>query len=203
MAKISKLKREPKEQISEFATRVNQTYNTLQRLHPTNDYPNEVKQSDSIRKLLEVLPVPDRKWITISDPANNTYWDVLRQILEYVENETNLKLTIEDIERETKIKPGTVEVNISQGTTGKKSAEVNTVAAGKGQVPKSSNNQGGKQFNSNANKQYHFCKNKEHIQSECRKKKWAEANKSKPKPDNYQKSYNNDNNFEYNPNPLS
>ena len=84
MNKIPKLKREKQEQICEYATRVNQTYNTLQRLHPTNNYPNEVKQSDSIRKLLEVLPVPDRKWITISDPVNNTYWEVLRQILEYV-----------------------------------------------------------------------------------------------------------------------
>ena len=124
--------------------------------------------------------MPDRKWIKISDPVENTYWEVLKQILTYVENETNLKLTIEDIEWESKTNPGTVEVNISQDTTGKKSAEVNTVAAGKGAVPKSSNNQGGKQFNSNANKQCHFCKNKGHIQSECREKKWAEANKSKP-----------------------
>ena len=63
-----------------------------------------------------------------------------------------------------------MEVNISQDTTGKKSAGVNTVAAGKGAVPKSSTNQGGKQSNSNATKQCHFCKIKGHIQSECRKK---------------------------------
>ena len=144
--------------------------------------------------------MPDRKWIKISDPVTNTYWEVLKQILTYVENETNLKLTIEDIEKETKTKPGTVEVNISQDTTGKKSAEVNTVAAGKGAVPKSSNNQGGKQSNSNATKQCHFCKIEGHIQSECRKKKWVEVNKSKSKPNSYQKSYSNDSNFRYNPN---
>ena len=45
MNKIPKLKREKQEQICEFATRVNQFYNTLQRLHPTNDYKDEVKKS--------------------------------------------------------------------------------------------------------------------------------------------------------------
>ena len=199
MNKIPKLKREEQEQICEYATRVNQIYNTLQRLHPTNTYPDEVKQSDSIRKLLEVLPQSDRKWIKISDPVANTFWDVLRQILEYVEVETNLKLTIEDIERETKLKPGAVEVNNSQDTTGKKSADVNTVFSGKGAIPKSSK-QGGKQSSSNSTKQCHYCKIKGHIQSECRKKKYAEANKSVSKPDSYQKSYSNDSSFKFSPN---
>ena len=132
------------------------------------------------------------------------HWNVLRQILEYVEEETNLKLTIEDIERETKIKPGAVEVNNSQDTTGKKSADVNTVSSGKGAIPKSSK-QGGKQSSSNSTKQCHYCKIKGHIQSECRKKKWAEANKTNPKSDNHQnnKSYNSDSNFKYNPSPQS
>ena len=84
MGKIPHLKREPKEQISQYATRLVQTYNTLQRLHPSGDYPESVKQSDSIRKLLEVLPVQDRKWIKINDPAVNTFWEVLKQILTYV-----------------------------------------------------------------------------------------------------------------------
>ena len=72
-------------------------------------------------------------------------------------------------------------------------------------LSKASNNQGSKQFPCNANKQCHFCKNKGHIQSECRKKKWAEANKIKPKSDNYQnnKSYNIDSNSKYNTSPQS
>ena len=133
-----------------------QTFNTLQRLHPTNTNPDSVKQSDSIRKLLEVLPVADRKWIKIENPAVNTYWEVLKQILTYVEKEPNLKLTIEDIERENKPKAGTIEVNLVHESSGGKSAEVNSVAASKGQTPKSSNNQGGKQNSDNANKQCHF-----------------------------------------------
>ena len=63
MAKVPFLKREQKEQISQFATRIVKMYDTLQRLHPSGNYHDKVKQSDSIRKLLEVLPLPDRKWI--------------------------------------------------------------------------------------------------------------------------------------------
>ena len=186
MAKIPNLKREPKEQISQYATRIVQIYNTLQRLHPANAYPDEVKQSDSIRKLLEVLPVQDRKWIKIDNPVTNTFWNVLKQILTYVEIETSLKLTIEDIDKEQKPKSGTIEVNISQDTTGKKSAEVNSMASSKGQTTNTGNNQGNKQIsNTNANKQCHYCKNKGHIIAECRKKIWADANNKNPK-DNYQ-----------------
>ena len=85
MSKVPFLKREQKEQISQFATRIVKTYNTLQRLHPSGNYHDKVKQSDSIRKLLEVLPLQDRKWIKISDPATNTFAEVLKQILTYVE----------------------------------------------------------------------------------------------------------------------
>ena len=56
MNKVPKLKREKNEQICEYATRVNQLFNRLQSLHPTGNYPDAVKQSDSVRKLLEVLP---------------------------------------------------------------------------------------------------------------------------------------------------
>ena len=171
MAKVPHLKRESKEQISQYATRLVQIYNPLQILHPSADYPDSVKQSDSIRKLLEVLPVQDRKWIKIDDPNVNTFWEVLKQILTYVEIETSLKLTIEDIDKEQKPKSGTIEVNTTQNTTGKKSAEVNSVASGKGQTTNSGNNQGNKQgSNPNANKQCHYCKNKGHIIAECRKK---------------------------------
>ena len=102
----------------------------------------------------------DRKWIKIDDPNVNTFWNVLKQILTYVEIETSLKLTIEDIDKEQKPKSGTIEVNTTQNTTGKKSAEVNSVASSKGQTTNSGNNQGNKQIsNTNANIQYHYCKN--------------------------------------------
>ena len=102
MSKIAKLKRESNEQISNYATRVLQHFNTLQRLHPSGAaaYPNAVKQSDSIIKLLELLPTADRKWIKTDQPLVNTYYEVLKQILSYVEKEPSLKLTIDDIEKE-------------------------------------------------------------------------------------------------------
>ena len=102
MAKVPFLKREQKEEISQFACRINKMYDTLQRLHPGGNYHDRVKQSDSIRKLLEVLPPPDRKWIKIDNPAVNTIWEVLKQILTYVETETSLKLTQDDIDTENK-----------------------------------------------------------------------------------------------------
>ena len=74
-----------------------QTFNTLQRLHPSGAYPDSVKQSDSIIKLLEVLPMADRKWIKTDNPVVNTYYEFLKQILSYVEKEPSLKLTIDDI----------------------------------------------------------------------------------------------------------
>ena len=90
------------EQISNYANRIHSTYNTLQRLHPAGPaaYPNEVKQSDSILKLLELLPTADRKWIKTSEPAVSTFYNVLKQILEYVEKEPSLKLSIDDIQKE-------------------------------------------------------------------------------------------------------
>ena len=107
-------------------------------------------------------------------------------------------MTIHDIEQETKIKPGAVEVNNSQDTTSKKAADVNTVSSGKGAIPKASK-QGGKQSSSNSTKQCYYCKKNGHIQSQCRKKQFDEANKTVSKSDNYQKSYGNDSSFKYNP----
>ena len=198
------MKREPKEQISELSTRIVQMYNALQRLHPSNAYPEEVKQSDSIRKLLEVLPVQDRKWIKINDPVTNTFWDVLKQILTYVETETSLKLTIEDIDKEQKAKSGTYEVNNTQNASGNNQSQKQSSqqASGNGQSSNSGNNQSNKQkSNPNAGKQCNYCHNKGHIIAECRKKLWAEANNKNSK-NNYQnnKNYNNGNNFKYNPN---
>ena len=193
MAKVPGMKREQKEQISQYATRIVQLFNTLQRLHPSAAYPDEVKQSDSIRKLLEVLPVADRKWIKISNPAVNTFYEVLKQILVYVDTETNLKLTMDDIEKEQKTKAGTYEVNNYQNATGNKQSSQQ--AAGNSQ----SGNTGKKQSsNPNANKTCNYCQNKGHIISECRKKAWAESNNKNSKSQS-NKNYNNGNNFKYNP----
>ena len=173
MAKIPNLKREPKEQISQYATRTVQIYDTLKRLHPANAYPDEVKQSDSIRKLLEVLPVQDRKWIKIDNPVTNTFWDVLKQILTYVETETSLKLTIEDIDKEQKAKSGTYEVNNTQNASGNNQSQKQSSqqASGKGQSANSGNNPSNKQnSNPNAGKQCNYCHNKGHVIAECRKK---------------------------------
>merc|ERR1711895_177594 len=60
---IHKMKRESGEQISNYATRVRKAYNTLQRVHPSRRYSDATKQTDSIIKLLEILPESDRLWI--------------------------------------------------------------------------------------------------------------------------------------------
>ena len=86
-------------------------------------YPNEVKQSDSIIKLLELLPEADRKWIKIDQPHINTFYNVLRQILEYVEKESSLKLSIEAIQKESSTKPGTIEVNQVADSSGGKPSD--------------------------------------------------------------------------------
>ena len=82
---------------------------------------------------------------------------MLKQILSYVEKEPNLKLTIDDIEKEVKTKPGTIEVNLINESSGGKPAD-GTSGAAKGQTQKSSNNQGGKQNSNNSNRQCHYCK---------------------------------------------
>ena len=205
MAKVPFLKREQKEQISQFATRIVKMYDTLQRLHPSGNYHDKVKQSDSIRKLLEVLPLPDRKWIKISDPVANTFWEVLKQILTYVETETSLKLTQEDIDREQKVKSGTYEVNNTQASGSSKQPQNQPTqqVASNEQSSGKANNQGNKQnSNPNAGKTCNYCHNLNHVMSECRKKQYAESNSKNNQ--NEQQSgyeshteYNNDNNFKY------
>ena len=138
------MKREGGEQISNYANRIYKTYNTLQRLHPAGGragYSDATKQSDSILKLLDLLPESDRKWIRTSDPRVNTFFDVLKQILEYVEKESNLKLSIDAIQKETSKKPGTVEVNQVMDSSGGKPPD----GSGKSQSYKSSGNHGRKQ----------------------------------------------------------
>ena len=53
-----------------------------------------------------------------ADPLVNTFWEVLRQILTYVEIETSLKLTMEDIDKEQKAKSETMDVNNTQNVAG-------------------------------------------------------------------------------------
>ena len=123
-------------------------------------------------KLLEVLPVQDRKWIKIDNPVTNTFWDVLKQILTYVETETSLKLTIEDIDKEQKAKSGTYEVNNTQNASGNNQSQKQSSqqASGKGQSSNSGNNPSNKQnSNPNAGKQCNYCHNKGHVIAECRK----------------------------------
>merc|ERR1712179_571083 len=71
ITKVTQLKRENKEQISQYATRIVKTFNNLQKLHPGGNYHDNVRQSGPIRKLLDLLPLQDRKWIKISNPAEN------------------------------------------------------------------------------------------------------------------------------------
>ena len=201
MAKIPLMKREKQEQISEYASRIVQTYNTLQRLHPSKNYPDVVKQSDGIRKLLEVLPSSERKWIKISDPGVNNFWEVLNQILKYVESEPSLKLTVEDIDKEQKPKSGTVEVNVvSQNVPSQTQASQSQQIAGKNQTSGSGGNPVNKKNNPDANKTCNYCHNKGHTSAICRKKAWAESIGRNPK-SNYQNNKNsaNGNNFKYNP----
>ena len=139
-AKITNLKREKRELYSQYATRIVQIFiiiitcityihgvngpiqvsrsPSLQRLHPANAYPDEVKHSDSIKKLLEVLPVHDEKEIKIGESVTNTsqnVTEVLMQILTYNETET-----MEDIEKEHKTRSGIGGVNNAQNASVKK-----------------------------------------------------------------------------------
>ena len=149
-----------------------------------------------------MLPAADRKWIKIEDPAVNTYYEVLKQILSYVEKEPNLKLTIDDIEKEVKTKPGTIEVNQVTDSSGGKPSDGSSGAA-KGQSQKSSNGQGGKQNSNKSSKQCYYCNKSGHIKSECRKKKYDDNNKTKVSSDSSQgnksySNYSNNSNFKYN-----
>ena len=196
MAKVPSLKREQREQISQFATRIVKLYNTLQRLHPSGNYHDKVKQSDSIRKLLEVLPLQDRKWITISDPGVNTFPEVLKQILIYVESELALKLTQDDINKEQKVKAGTCEVDSTVVLGSSKKSKNQQQVASNEQSSDKVNNQGAKnKSNPNIGKTCNYCHNLNHIESECKKKKRKQQS-------GYENltEYNKDNNFLYKPN---
>ena len=61
--------------------------------------------------MLDILPEADKKWIKTDQPHINNFYNVLKQILEYVEKESSLKLSSEAIQKEASSKPGTVEVN--------------------------------------------------------------------------------------------
>ena len=147
-----------------------------------------------------MLPEADRKWIKIDQPHVNTFYNVLRQILEYVEKESSLKLSIEAIQKESSTKPGTVEVNQVADSSGGKPSDGSS-GGGKGQSQKSSGNQGGKQGGKSGGKTCFYCNKFGHIKSDCRKKKYDDFNKSKSKgsSDSSQGSYSNNSNFKYNP----
>ena len=116
-AKCQSMKRDKQEQIGAYAGRIRTEYEKLRRLHPSKHYDKEVQEQDMILKILEVLPSSERKFIKIGDAKVNHFYEVLKQILAYCETETALKLSIDDIKKEQKIKSGAVEVNnITAGT---------------------------------------------------------------------------------------
>ena len=204
ITKVAQLKRENKEQISQYATRIVKTFNNLQKLHPGGNYHDKVKQSDSIRKLLEVLPLQDRKWIKNSNPAENTFPEVLKQILVYVETESALRLSQEDINREQKNKSTTYEVNSTeQSGSSKKSKKQSQQIAANEQGSSNSGNQGSKQNNPNFGKTCNYCHKQNHIISECKKKKFNDQNRNQNRNQGAQQgnsNYKNGSNFKYNPN---
>ena len=193
---IQKMKRECGEQISNYATRVRKAYNTLQRVHPSRGYSDATKQSDSIIKLLEILPESDRLWIRTENADVNTFSNVLQQILIYVEKRTNLKLSMEAIQKESSSKPGTIEVNQVVDTSGGKPPD----KSGKNQTGKAFGGQGFKQGDKTVGKACYHCKKVGHVISQCRKKKFEEWLKSQPKSGSNvsQSSQPNNSNFKYN-----
>ena len=108
--KVNNLKRAPGEQISCYANRITDLYDKMQLLHPDKSMSEGTKRSDSVQKLIEILPQQDRRWIKINNPAEHTFSHVLKQILEYVETMTDLKLTMDDINKE-KARQGIREVD--------------------------------------------------------------------------------------------
>ena len=183
-----------------------QLYDTLRRLHPSKKYDPEVQQQDMILKILEVLPVSERKFIKIDDPLTNHFFDVLKQILAYCAKETELKLSIEDIKKEQKPKAGTFEVNNTQNTQSvasnsqpQKQQTDKSVAA----VDKKDKASGGKYSKNpaHANLRCNFCHNLGHVQKDCMKKSIADSLGIKTK-NNGQNSKNGNynKNFKYNAN---
>ena len=145
-----------------------------------------------IQKILEVLPSSERKFIIVADPVANHFYDVLKQILAYCETEVALKLSIDDIKKEQKVKSGVVEVSNITITAGTQSQKQGAA----------SQTQGGKPANNpaHANLVCSFCNNRGHILKDCRKKKYAESQGATPK-NNVQSNKNksNDSTFKFNP----
>ena len=190
MSKCQNLKRERQEQIGAYAGRIRTEYEKLRRLHPSKHYGKEVQEQDMIQKILEVLPSSERMFIKVADPTVNNFYEVLKQILSYCETETVLKLSIDDIKKEQKVKSGVVEVNnITAGTQSQKQGATSQTSGGK-----TANNP------AHANLTCSFCKNRGHIQKDCRKKKYAESQGATPK-NNVQSNKNksNDSTFKFNP----
>ena len=76
LIKVNNLKRNSGEQISDYATKISDFYDRLQALHPGKSMSPGTVRSDSIQKLIEILPPAERKWIKIDDVGTNTYGEV-------------------------------------------------------------------------------------------------------------------------------
>ena len=93
----------------------------------------------------------------------------MKQILEYVERESTLKLSSDAIQKEAGIKPGTVEVNQIASSTGGKSQDSSS-GGSKNPAQKSAGNQGGSKGGKKEDKVCYYCNKSGHIKADCRKK---------------------------------
>ena len=189
----NKLKRHQGEQISVYTTRILDIYDKLEALHPTKDMSKGTIRSDTINKLLELLPNDQRLWIKHNDTNVNTFHNVLQQVIQLCETNKSMKLSMEDINKECRPKYGTREVDtvaeIHNNKDGKgKSISNQPANQSVNNVSEKANdskaNSGGKdkqsQGNSNGNNPRHvnvacyFCGILGHVARDCRKKKFAE-----------------------------
>ena len=115
------------------------------------------------------------------------------------------EITQDDIDREQQKKSETYEVSntqISRSSKQSKNQPTQQVASNE-QSSDKNNNQGNKQnSNRSAGKTCNYCHNLNHVESECRKKQYAESNsinKQKEQQSGYEShtEYNNDNNFKH------
>ena len=129
------------------------------------------------------------------------FFNVLKQILEYVEKESSLKLSCEDIQKEASAKPGTVEVNQVAIPTGGKSQDSSS-GGSKNPAQKSAGNQGGAKGGKKEDKVCYYCNKSGHIKADCRKKKYYDSirNSGQNTSSSFYGNYSNNSNFKYNPN---
>ena len=150
----------------------------------SKNYSDGTKHSDSVQKLLEILPSSHRKFIKIDEPVRHTFSNVLKQILKYAETETDLKLSVDEISKE-KAKIGTSEIN---NVSEKKSNEEKSkgTSHNSNQVANINDNSDKNKLSKNDSKdsdrfdkrnyECYYCGIKGHLKYECKKRKWEMQN---------------------------